>query len=226
MLLRPCSYMNFSICYSEVVNQFSRSKLLPFIYLLRSTKLKMSFVNVLLSRSKRPLFIFLLRSTNHKTKLIFEKLAGGSTRPCANASVTVKLTVSWYISLLHKHVYSHALTRVNASAHVCFYKNRCVFARGVCSRVSVKTHAKTHKNTASTPSLTVSWLILSSLTMCQITLTNASTLVLSRLSKQMPSCQLTRRRMHRHKQFCYSGWLVFWNGCMLITLWSRVKSRL
>ena len=115
-----------------------------------------------------------------------------------------ELTVSWYISHVSIHVLTRQLPCVNTIAHVCFYINRCVFVRGVCSRVSIKTRSKTQKNTTPTPSLTVKLLILSSQAMCQITLTNAFTLVFSRLSKQMLSCQLTRARMHRPPQKRYS----------------------
>ena len=77
------------------------------------------------------------------------------------------LTVSCYCSHDDKHIYTRDFTHVNVIALVYFYINRCVFARGVCSRVSVKTPSKTQKNTTPTPSLTVNLLILSSHTMCQ-----------------------------------------------------------
>ena len=144
---------------------------------------------------------------------ISKSLAEGSTHPCANASSTVKFIVSWYISLLHKHVYSNVFTCVNTNASTSFYINRCVFARGVCSRITLKTHAKTQKNTTPTPSLTVKLLILSSLITCQITFTDAFVVVLVQVLKQMLSCQLTWRRMHRLPQkhdsevVCFLKWL-------------------
>ena len=209
-----------SICHSADQNCFHL-----YIYSCKENP-KIDFLRCYSAYSKSPVSSAERGEKVRWGSLIFKKSAEGSTRPCANASVTVKFTVSWYISHDDKHVYSNDFTRVNTIVHVSFYINRCVFARGGCSRVSVKTPSKTQKNTTPTPSLTVSWLILSSLTMCQITLTNTFASMLSRLSKQMLSCQLTRRRMHRRKQFCYSEWLVFWNGYNDNTPLTCVKSRL